>query len=223
MDEKEKRKMQLPETFRLLTAFPASRIFGGDRGKPVDRYYIESFLAAKREWIRGDVLEIGGREYTKKFGAGNVARSLMMAVHDGQPKPDIVANLETGSGIVENLADCFIMTQTLLCIFDVFSAAGNALKILKPGGTLLLTVPGITQISRYDYQRWGQYWSFTDQAVGRLFSSLVAPEKVAVSTYGNVKSAAAFLYGLAAQELTADDLEFNDPDYQLVIAAVVKK
>jgi hypothetical protein len=219
MHKKENQKKQLVELWKNIAALPVSRIFGIDRGQPVDRYYIESFLAAKQKWIRGDVLEVGSREYTEKFGRGNVSRSLVMSVQEGKHKPDIVANLETGSGIIENIADCFIMTQTLLCIFDVCSAARNALKILKPGGILLLTVPGITQISRYDYQRWGQYWSFTDQSVRKLFEPHVFSERIEVS----VKSAAAFLYGLAAHELSQEDLEFNDPDYPLIIASVVKK
>ena len=32
--------------------------------------------------------------------------------------------------------------------------------IAEPGGSLLLTVPGISQIARYD-DHWGDYWRFT--------------------------------------------------------------
>lgn len=204
------------------TVRPVSRRFGVDRGDIIDRYYIEKFLYQNRGLIKGVVLEVANGVYTRKFGGDNVQRSLILHAVE-KPDADIVGNLETGEGIPENVVDCFILTQTLLCTFDVFSAAKNAIKILKPGGVLLLTVPGITQISRFDYERWGQYWSFTDQSVRKLFDRLVPAENIEIKTYGNVKTAAAFLYGLALQEIKKKDRDYADPDYQLVIAAVVKK
>src|SRR6185503_1474005 len=47
---------------------PVSRTFGYDRGLPVDRYYIESFLERNRRDIDGRTLEIGDDEYTRRFG-----------------------------------------------------------------------------------------------------------------------------------------------------------
>ncbi|MGB2696377.1 MAG: class I SAM-dependent methyltransferase, partial [Candidatus Zixiibacteriota bacterium] len=48
---------------------PISRQFGFDRGKPIDRYYIENFLNENKHFIRGRVLEIGDNSYTKKYGS----------------------------------------------------------------------------------------------------------------------------------------------------------
>jgi SAM-dependent methyltransferase len=201
---------------------PVSRIFGLDRGQAIDRYYIEKFLYEHRSLIKGVVLEVAGSAYTRKFGGDKVKRALILQTAK-EDHVDIVGNLETGEGIPENAVDCFILTQTLLCIFDLQAAARNATQILKPGGALLLTVPGITPISRFDYERWGQYWSFTDQAVRKLFETLVPPDHISVQTFGNVKIAAAFLYGLARAEVKQKDLDTHDPDFQVVIAAVVKK
>lgn len=205
------------------TIRPVSNIFGIDRGKAIDRYYIEEFLHENQHLIRGDVLEIADPSYTRMFGGEKVKRSLILHTVPNKKNVDIVGNLETGEGIPENMVDCFILTQTLLCIFDVQSAVRNAVKILKPGGALLLTVPGITQISNFDYDRWGQYWSFTDQSIRKLFEQIVPPENIVVKTYGNVKIASAFLYGLALHEMKKKDLDFNDHNFQMVIAAVVKK
>ncbi len=204
------------------TVHPVSRRFGLDRGEAIDRYYIEKFLYENRDLIKGVVLEIAGRKYTQKFGSEKVEQSLVLHTIC-QNNVDIVGNLETGDGIPESRVDCFILTQTLLCIFDVFSAARNAVKLLKPGGVLLITVPGITQISRFDYERWGQYWSFTDQAVRKLFETIVPPGNITVKTYGNVKIATAFLYGLALHEVKPEDLDYNDNDYQMLITAVIRK
>lgn len=207
---------------RYRTIRPVSRVFGLDRGEAIDRYYIEMFLSDNQEYIHGVVLEVANSYYTKKFGGSRVVQPLVLHA-TSHAKADLVGNLETGSGIPENLADCFILTQTLLCIFDVRAAAGNAVKVLKPGGTLLVTVPGITSISRYDYERWGQYWSFTDQSLRKLFELFVPPERITIQTFGNVKSASAFLYGLARHEIKPAELEYADPDFQMVITAVIRK
>ena len=51
---------------------PVSSAFGYDRGKPVDRRYIEAFLATNSVDVRGRVLEIGDSAYTRQFGRDRV-------------------------------------------------------------------------------------------------------------------------------------------------------
>lgn len=208
---------------KYLRIKPVSRFFGFDRGLPIDRYYIEKFLSENSQFIKGVVLEIAELTYTRKFGGGKVKKSLIFNIKENWSGADILGNLATGEGVKENLVDCFIMTQTLPFIYDVSSAVKNAVKILKPGGSLLVTVPGITQISRYDMSRWGQYWSFTNLSLRKLFEEVVPPSCITIKTYGNVKSSACFLYGFAQHELTRKELEYQDLDYQLVIGAVIKK
>ena len=138
-------------------------------------------------------------------------------------KDSIIANLETGEGIIDGMADCFILTQTLPFIFDIKKAAENVVRLLKKGGIALVTVPGIVQISRYDMERWGHFWSFTTASLKRLFEECKDVEFVEVKTYGNVKSATFGLYGLAAEEFSQEELEYQDDDYQQLITAIVKK
>lgn len=206
-----------------LTTKPMSKVFGFDRGLPIDRYYIEKFLSENKSLIKGVTLEIAESAYTKKFGGKKVKKALVFHIKESSSKADIIGNLATGEGIKENLVDCFIMTQTLPFIYDIHCAVKNAIKILKPCGNLLVTVPGITQISRYDMSRWGQYWSFTDLSIRKLFEEAIPPSYLTIKTYGNVKSAAYFLYGFAQHELTKEELEYYDPNYQLIIGVVVKK
>src|SRR6202030_2286811 len=54
---------------------PISSDYGSDRGKPLDRYYLERVLADYADLVRGRVLEVVGREYTRSLGAENVVRS----------------------------------------------------------------------------------------------------------------------------------------------------
>jgi hypothetical protein len=41
---------------------------------------------------------------------------------------------------------------------------------------------------------------------------------VSVEAYGNVLTAAAFLYGVAAEELKSEELDPRDPDYEQLFA-----
>lgn len=201
---------------------PISRKFGIDRGHPIDRYYIEKFLEESSHYVRGTVLEVAERTYTMKYGKG-VDKSYIINIETSAEKDSIVVNLETGEGVIDGLADCFILTQTLPFIFDVKKAADNTIRLLKEGGVALITVPGITQISRYDMDRWGHYWSFTTASLKRVFEECGNIESVEVKAYGNVKSASSGLYGLAVEEMDLESLEYQDDDYQQLITAVVKK
>jgi hypothetical protein len=84
-----------------------------------------------------------------------------------------------------------------------------------------LTFPGISQISRYDMDRWGDYWRFTDASARLLFAELFGSENVTVVTFGNVLVACAFLQGLASDELDEDELSYCDQDYQVTIGVRV--
>ena len=132
-----------------------SNVFGFDRGQPIDRYYIEGFLTANASDIRGHVLEIGDDAYTQKFGRKRVTKSDVLHAVKGNPQATLVGDLATGKGIPEAAFDCMILTQTFHCIYDLKSAIANSYRALKPGGVLLATFPGISQISRYDMDRWG--------------------------------------------------------------------
>jgi hypothetical protein len=89
-------------------------------------------------------------------------------------------------------------------------------RILQPGGTLLVTVPGICQRS-LEADVWGDYWRFTTTSARRLFEEVFDPADVTVDSYGNVLTAAAFLYGLAADDLRQREFDLHDPDYEVTI------
>ena len=62
---------------------PVSRQFGLERGLPIDRYYIEKFLAQHAVDIRGRVLEIGDDSYTRWFGGARVHTRDVLHVNAG--------------------------------------------------------------------------------------------------------------------------------------------
>ena len=196
---------------------PVSRLFGTDRGTPIDRYYIETFLKQHAHDVHGRVLEVGDATYTRQFGEQRVLQSDVLHAVAGNRKATIVGDLETGSNIPTGAFDCMILTQVLPFLYDVRGAVNAIHQSLRSGGVALATVPGISQISRYDMDRWGDFRRFTTLSVTRLFSDAFVGGTVEVKTHGNVLAATSFLQGLASHELSAADLDHVDPDYQLVI------
>jgi SAM-dependent methyltransferase len=194
---------------------PISRGFGAGRGTPVDRYYIERFLAQNAGDIRGRTLEIADNNYTVRFGDERVTRCDVL--HAGNPKATLVGDLATSAGVPGAAFDCIVLTQTLPHIYKFSETVGQIRNALRPGGVALISIPGISQISRYDMDRWGDYWRFTDASARRLFSDVFGAENVAVVSYGNVFVACALLHGLVVQDLREAELDYHDEDYQVTI------
>lgn len=202
----------------LRRVTPIEPDFGWKRGKPIDRYYIEKFLASHADDIQGRVLEMGDNYYTSEFGGDRVTKSDVMQVIDG-PQVDIVADLTDCSEdqIPSNTYDCIILTQTLPFIYDVRAAMKTLYRILKPGGVLLTTFAGISQISPEDVELWGEYWRFTKISSQLLFEEFFPPQHLTVKAYGNVFTAITFLHGFATEELRQSELDYHDPNYEVLV------
>jgi SAM-dependent methyltransferase len=196
---------------------PFSREYGYDRGRPIDRYYIEDFLKNNEVDIKGHVLEIADNNYTRQFGKDRVTKSDVLHAMPGNPMATIVGDLSQAEHIPYNSFDCVILTQTLQVIYDFRGALQTIFRILKPGGVLLTTFPGICQISGYDRERWGYFWSFTSLSARRMFEEVFPSDCVQVNASGNVLVATAFLYGMVTEELKREELDHKDPDYEVVI------
>ena len=182
---------------------PISRKFGFERGRCVDRYYIERFLASHAADIRGHVLEMADPGYTRKFGGDRVTKSDVLHLTADNPQATLVGDLAAAEFIPADSFDCIILTQTLPFIYEPRAALCHLRRILRPQGVLLVTVPGISHISRWDMERGGDYWRFTSLAVRRLFAEFFTSNEVAVESYGNVLAAVALLQGLAVADLPA--------------------
>ena len=144
-----------------------SNRMGTDRGQAIDRLYIEEFLNKNRKYIQGNVLEIGDDEYSSKIGGKRANVTVMTydkSFVDGEKT--IFGDLTRIDTLPKHSIDCFICTQTLNFIYDVNTAVKGIKHLLSEGGTALITVSGLSQISPYDYPRWGDYWRFTDHSLG---------------------------------------------------------
>jgi hypothetical protein len=202
----------------LRRTIPLNRHFGHGRGEFIDRAYIEAFLAANAHLIRGTVLEVAEDTYTRRFGAGKVERCDVLHAVEGNPGTSIVADLQSAPSIGDCQYDCIVLTQTLQMISDMSAAVATTHRILKPGGSVLATISGISQASRSDNEQWGDKWRCTSRGATALFASSFDERRIEVVGYGNVLTATAFLQGLSVSDLTAAEVAFHDPDYEVLVA-----
>lgn len=207
----------------LRRVTPIQPLFSWGRGTPCDRFYIENFFKAHMSDIRGCVLEIGSRGYTLKFDGDLVKRHDVMYRQSGNPRATIVGDLCTGQGIAEKAFDCIILAQFFPPIVDFKAAIENAASALKPGGLLLVVIPGSALIGRSDMDHRGEIRRFTSVSAKNLFKKHFSPENLAIHGYGNVLTAVARLHGVAAEELSPSELDYYDPDYEMIIAVRAKK
>lgn len=206
--------------FRRLTPIGAN--FGLLRGQPVDRHYIEGFLARHRGDIQGHVLEVKDSTYSRRYGDDRVTRCSVLDVSSTNPLATHIADLAQADSIPSDTFDCIVLTQTLHLIYDFKSALRHLHRILKPGGTLLLTTPGISQLDEGPCQEtW--HWSFTRSSIKRMMAESFGEENAEIAVHGNVLAAVSFLMGLASSELTPEELDAHDPTYPMIITVRAKK
>ena len=207
----------------LRRVTPISDEFGYDRGLPIDRYYIERFLADHAAAIRGNVIEVGDSTYTTRFGGDRVERVDVLDVRSDNPRATLVADLTEPDGFPADAFDCVICTQTLPYIYDIHAAVQTLHRTLRPGGTVLATVTCVSRIWAKGDRIFGDYWRFTGRSSRLLFEEAFASEDVGVTSYGNVLAAASFLYGLATSELRREELDAEDPGVPVLIGISARK
>ncbi|HYO22286.1 MAG TPA: methyltransferase domain-containing protein [Flavisolibacter sp.] len=217
-----KRSLTKPEGLALNDIGPVSRFFGEDRGTPIDRYYIHQFLNSQRPLITGTVLEIADDKYCRMFG-NDVSKYEVLYVNSNNPKATIIGDLSQPDTLPEHTIDCFVCTQTFNFIYNFWDAIKGAHHLLKQGGYLLATVAGPCQVSRYDMDRWGDYWRFTTLSAQRSFEAVFGKENVEVDYYGNCLAAVSLVRGIATEEIGSEKLDKKDPDYEVIITIVAKK
>ncbi len=206
----------------LRRSEPVSHDWGFDRGVPVDRRYIESFLERFRADIGGRCLEIETDAYLRRFGDDRLTKVDVLDVDPDNRDATIVADLAAADHVPSASFDTIVLTQTLQLIYDLRAAVGHLHRILAPGGTILATAPGITAI---DKEAWSDIWawSFTAYSMRRLFEECFDPAQVHVEVFGNVLAATAFVHGLSVGDLTMEELDVVDTHYPVIVAVRARK
>jgi hypothetical protein len=202
----------LPRWGNLRRVRPFSEYFGFERGTPIDRHYLHRFLDSHRGDIRGRALEIQVSSYTRKYGH-DLARTDTVDIspeHDPTYTCDLA---HSGPVIPSSSYDCFLLPGTLSLLRDLEGCLREALRIVRPGGTILATtiVLGPLDPNAKDY------WRLTADGWRAVAERVWNGCDVTVTSYGNCLAAAGVMFGLAAEELTPAELDFDDPRYPVLV------
>jgi hypothetical protein len=206
------RGLPLPRWGNLRRTRPFSEQFGFERGTPIDRYYSARFFERERHAITGRVLEIQGSGYTRRYGTALSATDSIDI--DPASRPTFVCDLAHSEDIIPDAAyDCFLLPHTLSLLRDVEGCLRQALRIVKPGGTILATAGGFVPLTP-DVD---DYWHSTAAGWREVAARVWSGEDVEIEQHGNALAAVASIMGLAHEELTSEELGVNDPRYPVVV------
>ncbi len=187
--------------------------WGFERGTAVDRHLIEQFLVEHGDLVHGRVLEVKEDLYASRLGATGVE---VLDIDPANPLATIVGDLCDRTTLPAQGFDAAIVTQTLQLVPDPAAALVNLLHALRPGGAALVTVPTVSRLAG-DQDRWR--WT----ALGFRELVALAGGQGEVRARGNLLACRAFLMGAAVEDLPDGVLDADDPDYQLLVTAVVRR
>lgn len=212
------RGLPWPRWGNLRRTRPFSESFGFDRGTPLDRYYLHRFLERERAVITGRVLEIQSPGHTRQFGHDIVAADSIDI--DPHHTPTYLCDLAASEGIVaDDSYDCFLLPNTLCVLKDIEGCLRQALRIVRPGGTILATTAAFVPLTP-DYP---DYWHLSADGWREIAARVWAGHDVQVEQHGNCLSAVAAMLGLAHEELDPAELDVNDPRYPVLVTLRCRK
>jgi SAM-dependent methyltransferase len=202
---------------RIRIAFgtrPMSQLWATDRGLAVHRYYLAGFLEEFSADMMGRCMEFQEGAYCERYGGSRVSWLEVLHLDDTNSRATIVADITKPTGIPADHFDCIVCTHVLHLIRDLDAAVAELGRILKPGGVLLVAVPGISMAG----QGCGELWRFTSEGLAALLLPVFGPD-VTIRAYGNSLTAAAELRGLVAHELSRRELDRHDPRFAVEVCA----
>jgi SAM-dependent methyltransferase len=211
------RGLPVPRWGNLRRVKPMSASYGFDRGTPLDRYYLHAFLCANQALITGRVLEVQLPSYTKRFG------QRVQESHSVDINPAFGAtytcDLADAPRIPSDYYDCFLLPNTLQHVEALRPALRTMLRVTKPGGTLLASAAGFLPL----IPDGGDYWRLSAQGWSRLLAEEWPGNEIAVESHGNCLAAIAAMHGLAQEELSAEELDVEDPRYPVLVTIRCRK
>ena len=196
---------------------PFSSRFGSERGTPVDRFYLHDFLHEHRALITGRVLEVQLPSYTRRYGH-DVETS-----HTVDISPEFAAtytcDLANAPQIPSDSYDCFLAPNTLGHIKSLEPALQTLLRVVKPGGTLLLSTTTLLPL----LPDGDDYWRMSPQGWREMLGRHWPGCEIEIQSHGNCVVAIAAMHGLTVEELTEDELRANDPRFPVLITIRCRK
>jgi hypothetical protein len=205
------RGYELPRWGNLRRTTPFSSSYGFERGTPIDRHYLHAFLAAHRDLITGDVLEVQSSDYTRRFGRGVTRADTFDIVADFSPTH--VCDISHCEDTIPSRAyDCLLLPNALAHFRELDLALLHATRIVRPGGAILASVAGLLPLTG-DVP---DYWRLSPDGWREKLAVAWPGAALEVAGHGNCLSAVGAQLGLALEELTEDELDVHDPRFPVL-------
>jgi SAM-dependent methyltransferase len=202
---------------------------GRQSGTAVVRYYWARFLEEHRADIRGRGLEVGATSTIRRYGGPNLLRADAIDLSPHGAQVTVVADLSRADAVPSDTWDCFVNQFTMHLIYDVQAALYHAVRILKPGGVLLVNFPCVdyyfpTGLDMGTGRPMFLYWWFTSIHVETLLRDLgLGDGDYRLQVFGNLFARIAYQLNVPAEELTPRELETVDLGHPLLICARIMK
>lgn len=202
---------------------------GKSAGLSVIRYYWADFLEKHRADIRGHALEIGETTTIRQYGGAAIVQADAIDLAAHSPEVRVVADLSRADPVPGDMYDCFVNQFTTCVIYDIEAALYHAVRLLKPGGVLLINFWCVDFYLHRGLDMgtgaplYMHHW-FTPIQVHNFCRRLgLGDDDYQVETYGNLLTRMAFLLNLPARELTAQELNQVDPGHPLLVCVRIVK
>jgi SAM-dependent methyltransferase len=195
---------------------PFCKNFGFGRGTPIDRYYLDKFIAHIRPQVKGNTLEIGGAVgNSASFGFTQTTEYHALDLHPS-PYNDYAGDAHEPSLIAPETFDSIVCFNVLEHCTRPWIVAENIHRWLKKGGKAFCMVPNAQRV--HELPR--DYWRPLPSALESMFDRFTHKQ---MHVYGNMMTHMASSYGIACEELTPEELDFSHPDYPVATCIVAEK
>lgn len=190
----------------LRRLMPVCGNFGFTRGWPVDRYYLDQYIAKISNLVTGNVLEVGvyvSDPMKKKFPHSKSFHAVDVIKTD---KVDYAGDIHERSLFSEGSFDTILCFNVLEHCKMPWVVVENMHHWVKKGGQVFCMVP-VTQRRHEDPK---DCWRILPQSLEWMFKSF---SKAEIHCRGNPLTAVSALLGIPSDELSKKELDFDHPDY----------
>ncbi len=203
--------------------------FGVSRGTPLDRKLISDYLWTATRDIDSmnlTVLEFGDRIISENMLKKSISWIFLYSQKfEIDTKNKIIygdlTNFDESYSAIYGTFDIILSTQLMAFTDDPFAVVKNLNKMMKKDGVLVGTEPFLSPVSRYDNEKWGDYFRFTLKGMKKLLDSAKFTISE-ITPLGNFSWSLALSKGLVQEDNLKLPISIDDGRYTNVGFIAIK-